>query len=570
MAEIELITFDKGINTERGPLTLEEGEMISSEGVSYDSGGTVTPMPSRVAVNSTAVGSIHTLHRFNNYLYCGDGNTARYKWDLDGYCGLYEPPNGDFTTIGTLLGSNRWRVVDANDFSFIVNGMDSKALSGGNWYDWAIHNPVAAPTGTAGSTSDPSGTYSLYYTYLIKFPNGRIVETGPSPAGSVTVSSQAITWGNIGVCPYTGTGLVIHRKLYRTSSSLVETYLVTTISDNTTTTYSDTLSDAALETIGTVISTEDYNPAPEKMTDVTWYLERVFGIKGSYLYMSEPYLPFNFEWDSSIQVTREGEDLIAVRKWGDQLFLASADAWYRLQGSTVSSWAIKNTWAEQGVINPNSTVATRYGLIGQWHDGIYLFDGSFSSRITKGKIAESTFTSMTSPKSAFAEWDGTKYWFAYPSTGTTIDKVLVIDFTDYPKLKFYNDNFIINAFEYHFPSGIKYYGKADGYQYQEATGATLTFSIQTGDRAAKNIFRNKQAEYLYYDINTGGKDVTVTIYVDGTVMQTITLNESSRKRDRHLLKQMEGYRYSVKIECDDASGVTIYAPWALSLNPVGV
>jgi len=570
----EILTFDKGLNTRRNSLALDEGELVSASGISLKTPGTIQSRTPKAKVNTTAVGSIHSLHRYKNYVMLGDSKNARYKWDLNGYCNLYTSPNENFTSIGTLGNSNSWRFADNEDFVFFVNGYDSKAFCGGTLYDWIIPNPDSAPSGTQGdsaSATTPSGTYQLYYTYLIHFPNGRIYETGPSPMGTVTVAAQKkINWSKIGISTYSGAGVTIHRKLYRQSTSLVDAYYVTTIGDNTTTTYVDDFADGTLDN-NTTISTYGYSGPPEGMVDVTYYMSRVFGIKESTLYPSGAYLPFTFDWGDSIQVSPSGIDLVSIISWGDQLYFATTEKWYRLQGGSPTTWSIKTAFSEIGTNNRKSCVSTRFGIIHQWYDGLYLFDGSTARCITKDQIALSVFSNMTSPKSAYGYFDGLLYRFFYPSTGTTLDSCLVIDFSDFPKMKFYNEDFITTAGEYHFPTGIFYYGKSDGYQYEEGSAEVISMSFQTGDRASKDILHRKQMESLFYEIDTNSKDVIVTFYIDGIAQTpTITLNTSTRTREKIPLSSMwEGYRFSIKINCVNSQNVKIYEPWIITTNISG-
>jgi hypothetical protein len=571
----EIITFDKGIVSKRSPLLLEDGEMVSCEGFSFERDGVLETRQQKVAVNSTALGSIHTMRRYVNNVIAGDGYNVRHKWDLDGYCDQYVPPAGeDFTLLGTLQSDERWSVADHKEFTIIANGLDKKAVVGANLYNWGAANPTTAPSGAAGAAGNPSGTYSLYYTYYIQFPNGRVYETGPSPAGSATVSDQAISWTEIGLCPYeTAT---VWRKLYRYNTTLAETYYVATIKDNTTTTYTDDYLDATL-ILGVILTTGSYDVPPDGIVDVTDYLNRIFGIYSNYLCWSEAGIPFAVPAANSLLISRSGEDLRCVVSWGDQLYMGDAGTWYRLQGSDSTSWALKQTFAEEGILNPHTAKVTKYGILGLWYDGIYVFDGSTSRNITKDIIKRSTFTKFTDDKDStaacHAEFDGRHYRLAYPSTatGTTADKAITIDFIDYPNLKVYHSDFVPSAFQYHLDTGIEYMGKADGYQYENTTAETIAVSLQTGDRTMKNIAQLKEVEHLYYDMNTGGAEVILTIYADG-VAQTpsIPITESTRKRVRlENLPKWQGYRFSIGITCADAENLKLYSPWVLKANPYG-
>jgi hypothetical protein len=459
--------------------------------------------------------------------------------------------------------------VDYEGFIYIVNGTENKMFTNGYLYDWGVPNPILPPTVAGGTTGNPNGSYSLYYTYVVKFPNGKTYETAPSPAATVTVSNAVINWTGIPQCPYTGGGISFARKLYRTSSSLISTYFVTQIDNNNYTSYADNFTDAQLQA-NDAIDTDAYAPPPV-FTDITNYLQRMFGITGPDLYFSEPYEPLAFIPSNYITVSKDGEDLVAVVPWGDQLFIASASKWYRLQGSDSDTWAIRNTFADNGVINPHTVWGTKYGILGLWRDGIYQFDGSLTKNITVNKIGRELFTeTISSLSSCYASWDGRRYRFVYPTTGTTLSKCLVLDFTVPGDIRFDYEDFVPSAHEYDFETGINYWAKSNGYQYEDGTTETILASLQTGSRTAKNPFHQKQTEYIYYDIDTGGEDVTLTVYADGVACTpTYTINHSGRTRKRLALGSNQGYRFDIGLSCADAKDLVIYEPWGISFNIFG-
>jgi len=456
---IDTFSFDKGINTRKNPTLLTEGETQVCSGFSLDNDGYLKPMKPRAQVHHSPYGQIHNVHRYMNNVLMAEGENIRYKWDLRGYCDRYIPPDEEFTTIGTGWNA-RYKLVDYQNWVFMANGHYNKVYSKDALYTWGIPNPTMACTGAAGASGSPNGTYSLYYTYLVKFPNGRMYETAPSPPITVSVTNQKIEWSNIGISSYSGTGAEVNRCLYRYSSTMAATYYVTTIMDNTTTTYSDNYTDAVLET-NEQIATTGYGSPPDGFTDIELYLQRIFGIRGTYLYWSEPYLPFTFKTVSSINVSDIGNELKAVIFWGDQLYLASKSKWYRLSGSDPDTWAIKNTFSDTGLLNPHTTRATKYGIPGLSYDGIYLFDGSISKNLTEKRIGKSLFLNISDLDACYAEYDGARYYFYYPTTGSTLSNCLVIDFTFYPELRFYDDPFIATAHQFHVPTGRRYLARLD-------------------------------------------------------------------------------------------------------------
>jgi hypothetical protein len=115
-----------------------------------------------------------------------------------------------------------------------------------------------------------------------------------------------------------------------------------------------------------------------------------------------------------------------------------------------------------------------------------------------------------------------------------------------------------------------------GYAYEENdTGTSIDLSLQTGDRAGQNILQQKQLKSIYYDVNTHGKDVTLTVYIDDVAQTpTFTINKSSRTRDKivDIPDVWQGYRYNIKLSCEGVTDddLEIYEPFALQYTTVGV
>jgi hypothetical protein len=235
---------------------------------------------------------------------------------------------------------------------------------------------------------------------------------------------------------------------------------------NETTTYTDDNPDYDININHTMFSM-GYGKPPSGIVDVELYLQRMFAIKDNMLYWSEPYNPFAFKTTSAIAVCSEGENLKSVAFWGDTLYIASESSWYRLVGSDPDTWMIKKTFADVGIINPDTVKKTRYGILGLWHDGVYLFDGATSKNLTARKMPESIFTdtvnaNINSTNTCYACMDSTRYYFYYSSTSTTtLDSCKVIDFGAWPEVRIYDDPFIASAHEYHFPTGKRYLARLD-------------------------------------------------------------------------------------------------------------
>jgi hypothetical protein len=114
-------------------------------------------------------------------------------------------------------------------------------LSNLSWQG-GVSPPLTAPTATAGSAGNLTGTYYYYVNYIT--PTA-YTETNVSLA-QVTVTSQQV---NLTSIPLSPSPLVTGRRIYRTAANAFTPYnaqLVTTLNDNTTTTYTDNLVDGSL------------------------------------------------------------------------------------------------------------------------------------------------------------------------------------------------------------------------------------------------------------------------------------------------------------------------------------
>lgn len=100
---------------------------------------------------------------------------------------------------------------------------------------------LSAPTVVAGSTGVLNGTYKYVWTFVTA-----VGETIASPEATITVSSKYVSVSNAPIG--TPTSGVLARKLYRTTAGggSGSERLVTTLNDNTTTSYTDNTADGSL------------------------------------------------------------------------------------------------------------------------------------------------------------------------------------------------------------------------------------------------------------------------------------------------------------------------------------
>ncbi|MGI5838594.1 MAG: hypothetical protein ACOX8W_02925 [bacterium] len=170
----------------------------------------------------------------------GGANTPEV-WDI---AVDYETSFTDYEEIKAGLSGNKLRFVDYDNDCYFTDGGRPQRYDGSSFYNVGIDPPQTAPALSEGDAGDLTGTYKARVTFVNEWG----AESNASPAsGEITLSSDKIDWSDIPVGT-AGQGIVA-RKLYRTKDGGEEYFFVTTIDNNTATTYSgDNVADANLIT----------------------------------------------------------------------------------------------------------------------------------------------------------------------------------------------------------------------------------------------------------------------------------------------------------------------------------
>jgi hypothetical protein len=123
--------------------------------------------------------------------------------------------------------------------SFLPGLKDGKVTFAGFFDPTPVPGVPAAPTLAAGGAGNPNGAYKAQVTFV-----AGTQETAGGVEATITVTNQQINWTNIPIGPAGTTA----RKLYRTAAAGASgsEKLATTISDNTTTTFTDNVADGSL------------------------------------------------------------------------------------------------------------------------------------------------------------------------------------------------------------------------------------------------------------------------------------------------------------------------------------
>ena len=457
------------------------------------------------------------------------------------------------TATGTATGGSATTLVDstATFTTNIVGGMK------------CIITSVADGSENIGYVKTVAATTIVFDAALT---NGYTCVTGDTFSFSGTTAWTVI--------PTTSNAEVTHKRLYRAIGGDIK--YVTELA-KATSSYTDTMNDEDLIGSNTFARTGYYQP-PSNMWMVLEHYRRIFAaVDGAYsncIFWSEEEEPqaFTYDVDTSLyanftDVFRKGEAVTGLASFGGDLFIASKRMWKRLVGSYPSYWSLRPTLSSVGNLARYALVTTRYGLLHIWYDGIYLFNGFNSNRLT-GKnepfFQDVNWTYASEIRSTF---DGKVARFFVPyGTSTTTNRCFVLDMESYPRVKCYEEDQGESMAMFDCNTNETLYAK--GVQYGERTGSgVIAFDLWTKTIPTASLIQLDGASQLNYEIDTNGEDVTLTVYHDNVAHgSTITLNTLTRTRGWCSLPIKNSRTMSLRITGNLTSNVVLYEPWIVGGN----
>lgn len=293
-----LVCFRDNAGTSKGLVTLinqptetADYTVVSSENITIPAGTTKIQFISRIWSSGAYSGQNNQL--WVEYMSCVKADTITLAAGASAVDGFY---NNAFITLTAGTGAGQVRFIsDYNGTSKIApvgEGWDTAPDSTSEYSispavkvrNAGVDPPTAAPSlADSGEAGSPSGAYRAKITFV----NRDGYESNPSAASSsVSVSSKKITW-TVPVDASAG-NTTASRKLYRTKAGGSVYYYVATISDNSTTTYSDNIADSALTMLML-----DNNNVPPNASIVYSFLTYMFYVNVDELWFSKPGEPEN-------------------------------------------------------------------------------------------------------------------------------------------------------------------------------------------------------------------------------------------------------------------------------------
>ena len=404
-----------------------------------------------------------------------------------------------------------------------------------------------AGTGTSGQLT---GTYSWKETFV----DAQGEESDASnPSNSATLASQAGTLTGLQI----GDARTTARNIYRKGGTLTSYYLVGTIQDNSTTTYSDNQTDIAALAAGVILAGDvpgDYPNtrfnnalsgalgAPQGMGIwPTLHYDRVFWInpnKRNQIFWSKPLNGFAYPSVNFINVG-DSKPIARIVSIFGELIIIKTDSIWRLTGTDESSFDLIQTPSAVGTDEAFTVVALPDKVLFANRYGPWVFNGYTSQPLTPkldlwfrqlDRTGEQVFgvtgfhppevVSATVPLNFDAAGNSEKYYLSYAEAGQPLNNaILVFDMkhgnitkrtTGGLPLSLAIDQ--VNGYVY-MGDSLGFVSLLDDWNGVNQGSSPANFDFQTGymDLARGS---NKALWALEFYINTEGQPLTPSVYYD--------------------------------------------------------
>ncbi len=361
----EALLFDGGLDNKYSKALIPNNESPDCANVIFDD-GSVGTRDGLVKANGGAVGTSVAI----NGLYVRRDNTGYETMIAFAGTDMYYYQNTTFVTVPSAQGvwavGNRVASDTAENHSFF--GQSGTAIpykyNGAEFTRHGIYPPtvtcVAATNGANGFL-----TISGNYRYKVTYVNSALVESDLGPITSthiVSATSGQIDLSAIPVAP-TSWG-VARRKIYRNANADQTVFkLVTTLSDNTTTTYTDNIADVSL---GATAPTD--NGLPPNYTAIIYHRNILFCndiTNKNYVWYSNVANPYVFESTNFFKVGDNTSDLVkGFGVYEDHLVVfCEKSVWinYMPDPATDSGWRQLKTNSPYGTKSPYGIISVTIG-----------------------------------------------------------------------------------------------------------------------------------------------------------------------------------------------------------------
>lgn len=340
--------FDGGLNTKYERTIIPDNESPSCFNVIFSNGAVETRAGS-AKLNTTAIGSFvgdglytRRANDSTETMIAFAGGTA---WALTGA--------STFTTIGSAQSvfTAGVRVATAQFENHIFVGNGGVTPYKYNGVAWTRHG-VPAATGVVTVASQSMGALTGAYQYKVTYINSQAVEGDVGTAtASFSAAGAVIRLTGIPVAPQSHG--VAARRIYRTEAAGTTYKRVTTINDNTTTTYDDSTADASL---GATAPTDQGEPP--KYSVICQHQNRLFmndAANPNFIWYTELFEPYTVKTTNFQPVGDASFDLVKGIDVYDNAIVIHAERsfyLYHMPSTDPSDWSVIKIRSPYGSRSP--------------------------------------------------------------------------------------------------------------------------------------------------------------------------------------------------------------------------
>jgi hypothetical protein len=341
------ILFDGGLNTKFEKAIIQDNESPDCANVIFQNGAVETRQGAQ-KLNTTSVGS-----------FVGDGLFTRRGSDnaetMIAWAGgrMFTLGGTTFSSVpsatSVFTAGVRMAAVMQEDYMFFCNG--NVIPYKWNGAEFTRHG-VYPPTSTSTVASQSAGALTGDYRYKVTNLNSNLVESDVGPAtATFTAAGAVLRITSIPVAP-TSHG-VNTRRLYRTAAGGTTFKLLTTLADNSTTTYDDSTADASLGA-----NAPSDNGVPPKYSIAIYHQGRLFvndANNPNFIWFSNLNDPYTFASTNFFRVGDNTSDLakaFAILDGSLIVFCEKSNTIVYMPSTDSSEWTYKLARTTLGTKSP--------------------------------------------------------------------------------------------------------------------------------------------------------------------------------------------------------------------------
>jgi hypothetical protein len=302
----------------------------------------------------------------------------------------------DLTTYTFGATTDTWGITDwvqgdvnASTFGFQVRTVGDPTATVSMYHGQITVYQGVGMVAAGGALGTLTGTYSWKITFA--GPNGEESQAS-TPSGNISLTAQQ---GTLTAIPI-GDARTTARKIYRKGNLLSNYYLVGSLQDNASTTYSDNQTDIAALAEAVILAGDVVGDEPntrlgnQTVKYPTPHYDRVFWASGDTLIWSKPLNGFAYPADFSTPVG-DSKDITGIVSQGGELIIFKPDSIWRLTGTDENSFQLSRTLSPVGTDWPFSIAFAGGSSAGFYftgriifanRHGIWAFNGYSSNKIS--------------------------------------------------------------------------------------------------------------------------------------------------------------------------------------------